>query len=213
MTRVKVCGITDVDDARDAVALGADAIGINFSRSSPRYVEPGQANRIIESLPPLVTAIGVFVNHGDPHSLEDFGVSMRLSAVQLHGDETPEYCSLIQQVKVIKAFRVDSSFRPSILRAYRSAAFLLDAYHPDKFGGTGQVFDWRRIEGADAFGRIILAGGLTPENVGGAVERSRPFAVDVSSGVEEAAGQKNYDKMRRFIEAVRGADAPFVERS
>jgi len=206
MTRVKICGITEFEDARDAALLGADAIGLNFYPNSPRYIEPAQAAKIIEKLPPFVTVVGVFVNHRDPQNLEDFAVSLGLHAVQLHGNETPDYCSMIQRVKVIKAFRVDSSFRVDMLRSYGSGTFLLDTCSLDRFGGTGTSFDWNLAFGANAFGSIIVAGGLNAENVYDAVNTLHPFAVDVASGVESKAGRKDYDKMRRFIEAVQRAD-------
>jgi len=207
VTRIKMCGVTDLEDARDAAMLGADAIGLNFFEGSPRSVTPERAVRIIESLPPFVTAVGVFVNYEDPRALEDFAVSIRLDAVQLHGDETPDYCSIIDSVKVIKAVRVDEEFKVESLRNYRASAFLLDAYSPTEFGGTGRVFNWSQAAGANAFGRIILAGGLNPENVGSAIEELHPFAVDVSSGIETEPGKKDYDSMRRFVEAVQRADA------
>jgi phosphoribosylanthranilate isomerase len=207
VTRIKICGITEVDDARDAVLLGAGAIGLNFYENSPRYVEASQAAKIIEHLPALVTTVGVFVNHPDPQSLEDFALSLGLHAVQLHGNETPDYCSMIQRVKVIKVFRVDATFRVDVLRNYGSGTFLLDACNP----GSGQVFDWGRVYGANAFGSIIIAGGLTPDNVGEVVNKLHPFAVDVASGVESRPGKKDYDKMRRFIEAVQCADVALID--
>jgi phosphoribosylanthranilate isomerase len=127
VTRVKVCGITDYEDARDAVLLGAHAIGLNFYPNSRRYIDASSAAKIIEKLPPFVTIVGVFVNHPDPQNLEDFALSLGLHAVQLHGNETPDYCSMIQRVKVIKAFRVDSNFRVDMLRSHGSGTFLLDA--------------------------------------------------------------------------------------
>src|SRR6185295_15674222 len=142
MTRVKVCGITEFEDARDAVLLGADAIGLNFYPNSPRCIDATRAAQIIEKLPPFVTTVGVFVNHPDPQNLEDFAVSLGLHAVQLHGNETPDYCSMIQRVKVIKAFRVDTNFRVDTLRSYGSGTFLLDACSSDRFGGTGTSFNW-----------------------------------------------------------------------
>src|SRR5688572_10906288 len=137
MTRVKICGITEFEDARDAVLLGADAIGLNFYERSPRCVQPSAASKIIEKLPPFVTVVGIFVNRPDPQALEDFAVSIGLHAVQLHGNETPDYCSMIQRVKVIKAFRVDYNFRVDTLRNHGAGTFLLDASTPDQFGGTG----------------------------------------------------------------------------
>ena len=133
MTRVKICGITELEEARDAALLGADAIGLIFIPKSPRYVDPARAAQIIEKLPPFVTAVGVFVNHPDPQSLEDFATSIGLHAVQLHGNETPDYCSMIQRVKVIIGFRVDSNFRVDSLRNHGSGTFLLDGCSP----GTG----------------------------------------------------------------------------
>jgi len=202
MTRVKICGITELEDARDAALLGADAIGLNFYPNSPRCIEPSKAAKIIEKLPPFVTVVGIFMNHPDPQNLEDFAVSVGLHAVQLHGNETPDYCSMIQRVKVIKTFRVDSNFRVDTLRGYGSGTFLLDGCAP----GTGRSFDRELAFGANAFGSIIIAGGLTPDNVSSVVSTLHPFAVDVASGVESKPGKKDYDKMRRFIEAVQRTD-------
>jgi phosphoribosylanthranilate isomerase len=206
VTRIKICGITDFEGARDAALLGADAIGLNFYPSSPRYIDPARAATIIEQLPPFVTIVGIFVNHPDPQNLEDFALSLGLHAVQLHGNETPDYCSMIQRVKVIKAVRVDSNFRVDALRNYGSRTFLLDACSP----GSGTSFNWDLAFGANAFGSIILAGGLTPENVRLAVETLHPFGVDVASGVESKPGKKDYEKMRRFIEAVQRADVALM---
>jgi phosphoribosylanthranilate isomerase len=206
VTRVKICGITEFEDARDAALLGAHAIGLNFYPSSPRYIEPAKASKIIESLPPLVSIVGVFVNHPDPQNLEDFALSLGLHAVQLHGNETPDYCSMIQRVRVIKAIRVDSAFRVDTLRNHGSGTFLLDGCSP----GKGQSFNWELAFGANAFGSIILAGGLNEENVGQAITTLHPFGVDVASGVESRPGKKDYEKMRRFIEAVQRADVALM---
>jgi phosphoribosylanthranilate isomerase len=206
MTRVKICGISEFEDARDAVLLGAHAIGLNFYPNSPRYIDPSRAAKIIERLPPFVTIVGVFVNHPDPQNLEDFAVSLGLHAVQLHGNETPDYCSMIQRVKVIKSFRVDSGFRVDSLRSYGSGTFLLDGCSP----GTGRSFNRDLAFGANAFGSIIIAGGLDPENVAQTVHTLHPFGVDVASGVESKPGKKDYEKMRRFIEAVYRADVALM---
>ena len=206
MTRIKICGITTPEDARDAALLGAAVIGLNFYEGSPRLVKPERALRIIESLPPFVTTVGVFVNYADPEALEDFATSIRLDAVQLHGDESPDYCSVIDRVKVIKAFRVGENFKVDTVRNYPASAFLLDAYSADEFGGTGRVFNWDQVTGANAFGQIILAGGLRSENVGQAIDQLHPFAVDVSSGVESEPGRKDYELMRKFVDAVHSAD-------
>jgi phosphoribosylanthranilate isomerase len=206
VTRIKICGITEFEDARDAALLGADAIGLNFYPSSPRYIDPARAAKIIERLPAFVTTVGIFVNHPDPQNVEDFAVSVGLHAVQLHGSETPDYCSMIQRVKVIKSFRVDSAFRVDTLRSYGSGTFLLDGCSP----GTGSSFSWDRAFGANAFGSIIVAGGLDPENVAHAIGTLHPFGVDVASGVESKPGKKDYEKMRRFIEAVYRADVALM---
>src|ERR1700747_835944 len=142
MTRVKICGITEFEDARDAALLGAAAIGLNFYVNSPRYIEPARAAKIIEKLPPFVAVVGVFVNHPNPQSLEDFALSLGLHAVQLHGNESPDYCSMIQRVKVIKGIRMDSGFRVESLRSYGHRMFVLDTAHSGQFGGTGRTFDW-----------------------------------------------------------------------
>ena len=202
MTRVKICGITEFEDARDAALLGADAIGLIFVPNSPRYIEPARAAKIVEKIPPFVTVVGVFMNHPDPQNLEDFALSLGLHAVQLHGNETPDYCSMIQRVKVIKGFRVDANFRVDTLRNYGGGTFLLDGRAP----GTGLSFDRELAFGSNAFGSIIIAGGLNAENVSQVVGALHPFAVDVASGVESRTGKKDYDKMRRFIEAVQRAD-------
>ncbi len=206
MTRVKICGITEFEDARDAALLGADAIGLNFHPKSPRYIDPSRASKILEKIPPFVTTVGVFVNHPDPQNLEDFALSLGLHAVQLHGNETPDYCSMIQRVKVIKVLKVDSNFRVDSLRNHGSGTFLLDSCAP----GTGATFNWNLVYGANAFGSIIIAGGLTSDNVSEVVTTLHPFAVDVASGVESRPGKKDYEKMRRFIEAVQRADVAMM---
>jgi len=213
VTRVKICGITDPDDAKNAALLGADAIGLNFYERSPRFIDGTVASRIIEALPAFIPVIGVFVNHPNPQGLEDLALSLGLHAVQLHGNETPDYCSMIQKVKVIKAFRVDANFRVESLKNYSNTMFLLDSGSGTQFGGTGKVFDWSQAYGANAFGWTVLAGGLTAENVGDAISRLHPFAVDVSSGVESAPRHKDYEKMRRFIEAVRKTDIALLGES
>ena len=206
MTRIKICGVTEVDDARDAALLGAAAIGLNFSKESPRQITAERAVHIIDALPPFVSSVGVFVNYEDPQALEDFALSIRLDAVQLHGEESPDYCSMISRVKVIKAFRVNEQFRVARLKQYPVAGFLLDAYSRKGTGGTGETFQWSQAAGANAFGRVVLAGGLRPDNVARAIGELHPFAVDVASGVEESPGKKDYESMRSFVEAVQRAD-------
>ena len=195
-------GLPDMRKRRFGIDFTDDQLLASDSRLSEMF-------RRMDIRPPFVTIVGVFVNHPDPQNLEDFALSLGLHAVQLHGNETPDYCSMIQRVKVVKALRVDENFRVDLMRNYGAGTFLLDASNP----GSGQVFDWNRVYGANAFGSIIIAGGLTAGNVGEVVNKLHPFAVDVASGVESAPGKKDYDKMRRFIEAVQCADVALMDSS
>ena len=202
MVRVKICGITSVEDALTAIAAGADALGFVFHEPSPRHVFPEQAAAIIRALPPFVQAVGLFVN-ADIDGVNDVADLCRLDLVQLHGDEAPEYCDRVER-RVVKAFRVQdiSSLEP--MKRYRVAGYLLDAYSPTVYGGTGLTFNWEVARVATQYGTVILAGGLTPENVGQAVQAAVPYAVDVSSGVEAEPGKKDPDKVRQFIRAAKG---------
>ena len=202
MVRVKICGITCVEDALTAIAAGADALGFVFHEPSPRHVFPEQAAAIIRALPPFVQAVGLFVN-ADIDGVNDVADLCRLDLVQLHGDEAPEYCDRVER-RVVKAFRVQdiSSLEP--MKRYRVAGYLLDAYSPTVYGGTGLTFNWEVARVATQYGTVILAGGLTPENVGQAVQAAVPYAVDVSSGVEAEPGKKDPDKVRQFIRAAKG---------
>ena len=202
MVRVKICGITSVEDALTAIAAGADALGFVFHEPSPRHVFPEQAAAIIRALPPFVQAVGLFVN-ADIDGVNDVADLCRLDLVQLHGDEAPEYCDRVER-RVVKAFRVQdiSSLEP--MKRYRVAGYLLDAYSPTVYGGTGLTFNWEVARVARQYGTVILAGGLTPENVGQAVQAAVPYAVDVSSGVEAEPGKKDPDKVRQFIRAAKG---------
>lgn len=208
MSRVKICGITNLEDALAAVEAGADLLGFNFYARSPRCVSPADARRIVERLPEGVEGIGVFVNEAGPAEVERIARECGLSAVQLHGDETPEFCRGLRGLKTIKALRVRADYNPAAAASYGTDAVLLDAYAPDAYGGTGHTFDWtlaRRTR--DAVSRLILAGGLTPENVAEAIGAVEPYAVDVCSGVETSPGRKSFHLMRRFIERVREGEA------
>jgi len=201
--RVKICGITNGEDAHCAVELGADALGFVFYPESPRYVSPPKVRDIVAKLPPFVTPIGVFVDEAEQR-VEDVLAETGIQVVQLHGDEPPHCCEGFD-VKVIKAFRVQEDFDPVELGAYRVDAYLLDAYDERRMGGTGRTFNWDLALPAKGYGRIILSGGLNPDNVGRAIEIVRPYGVDVSSGVEREPGRKDLGKLRAFMLEVRDA--------
>ena len=189
MVKVKVCGITNWEDARAAVAFGADALGFVFFDKSPRHVPVETAARIIRQLPPFIARVGVFVDM-PLDGILSVATACGLDTVQLHGSESPEFCARIR-IKTIKAFRVENVKSLDPLPHYETSAWLLDSYVPGQLGGTGAVFQWNLAVQAIAMGRpIILAGGLTPENIAEAVKQVRPYAVDVSSGVESAPGRK-----------------------
>jgi len=198
MTRVKICGITSLEDALAAVEAGADALGFVFYKESPRHIFPEQAARIISQLPPFVQAVGLFVND-DLQTVNQVADLCRLDLVQLHGDEAPDYCQQITR-RVLKAFRVRSLTCLDPIRDYPVAGYLLDTYSPSFYGGTGLSFNWEiAAEAVKRHQRIILAGGLTPDNVAEAIRQVHPWAVDVSSGVESAPGKKDADTVREFI--------------
>ncbi len=196
MVRVKICGITNTDDAIASVKYGADALGFVFYRKSPRQITPEAARKRVREVPPFVTTVGVFVDE-DPKNVERILEYVRLDCAQLHGDEPPEAC-LIDR-KVIKAIRIKVPEDIERMKDYRVAGFLLDAYLPDLPGGTGRKFNWKHAFEAHKFGPIILAGGLTPENVEEAIKQVGPYGVDVSSGVETEKGIKDHEKLRLFI--------------
>jgi len=199
MALVKICGITNASDALHAVAAGADALGFVFVERSPRCVEPSLVAGIVTGLPPFVTTVGVFAAR-PVEEVEGIAWQCGLSLVQLHGDEGPEYCEGLG-VRFIKAIRVRNEGSLRLLARYpQASAFLLDTYVEGKWGGTGQAFPWELALKAKAYGRIILSGGLTPENVVKAVRTVTPYAVDVSSGVEISPGRKDPQKVREFIE-------------
>jgi phosphoribosylanthranilate isomerase len=204
VTRVKICGITTAEDAEGAVEAGADALGFVFVPGTPRYIRPDRAAAIITALPPLVVAVGVFVDQPLEELLAIVS-TCRLGAVQLHGEEPAVY-SWHLPVPVIKAFRVREAESLDGLAGYPAQAFLLDSFVEGQAGGTGVAFPWALARAAKRHGRIILSGGLRPETVVEAVRTARPYGVDVSSGVERRPGQKDPEKVREFIVAVRHAD-------
>lgn len=204
-TRVKVCGITRLEDGLAAAKLGVDAIGFVFYPPSPRYVDANNASRIAASIPPFVSSVGLFVNANAVDVVNTLH-SVRLDYLQFHGEESPEYCAQFG-VPYLKAIRV----KPGVdllqyATSFRAAkALLLDAYVEGSHGGTGQGFDWQLIP-ANLPLPVILSGGLGPANVASAIQLVRPWAVDVSSGVEAAKGIKDADKIEQFMRGVRNAD-------
>lgn len=206
MVLVKVCGITNLEDALVSVEAGADALGFNFYRRSPRYMEPLEARRIVERLPAMVLSVGVFVNEAEPEMVARGAEQACVGAVQLHGDESPEYCRALQGLYVIKALRAGSGFSPERALEYETEAILLDAFSSESFGGTGRVVDWtlaRRTR--ELVPKLFLAGGLSPDNAREAIAAVNPYAVDACSSLERAPGLKDAARVRAFIAAVRGA--------
>lgn len=201
-TKVKICGITCLEDAQVAVAAGADAIGLVFYPPSSRYVTPAVAAQIVAGLGPFVTTVGLFVNE-DAEVVRDTMMLTGLQLLQFHGDESAQYCRQFQR-PYIKALRMSPDLDPSqAMAAFPEArGYLFDAWQPDKFGGTGETFDWQRIAGL-AGDNLILAGGLNPDNVEDAVRAVQPYAVDVSGGVELAPGQKDPLALKAFIKAAK----------
>lgn len=205
-TRIKVCGMTNMTEAAGAVAAGVDALGFIFVKKSPRNIEPDKARIIVRALPPFVDAVGVFVDE-EAEVVDEIVQYCGLTMVQLHGSESPEYCKAIS-IRVVKAFRVKPGSTESDLTPYEDkvAAFLLDTYSETAAGGTGKTFNWRMVESINPPGPVILAGGLTPDNVGEAIRQVRPLAVDVNSGVETMPGRKDIAEIQRFVEEVKKAD-------
>lgn len=193
--RVKICGITNAPDARHALDAGAAAIGLNFVRSSPRYVTPDTAAAIVAAVPSLC-CVGVFVNE-DPESVRAVAAAVGLHCLQFHGDEDPAYCEG-WSLPIVKAIRVRGRATIDEARAYDVDYILADTYAPGVYGGSGRSFSWDLLEPLDRE-RLILAGGLNPENVAAAVRAVRPYGVDVASGVESEPGRKDPKKVERFI--------------
>ncbi|RMF99390.1 MAG: phosphoribosylanthranilate isomerase [Planctomycetota bacterium] len=215
MFQIKVCGITSVRDAVNAVEAGVDAIGLNFYPPSPRSVSVETAKQIVAAVPQDVVTVGIFVNE-QPARIREIVAEVGLDAVQLHGDETPETISLLPRVPYIKAFRVDGRGLLPIEeqlaklheQARRPEMVLFDARTPKNYGGTGQTFDWRiavEFTKLPAMPPLILAGGLSPDNVASAIRLVHPKAVDVASGVEDSPGRKSREKLFRFVENARSA--------
>lgn len=204
--KVKICGITNWADARQACAAGADFLGFNFWPRSSRYITPAKARRIVRRLPKGIAAVGVFVNETEAKTLE-IARAVGLDYLQLHGDESPELVVRLQRISpVIKAVRVRESFRASELARYRgAAAILLDGFDRKLPGGTGKTFDWEKARRTRRRGKIFLAGGLTPENISEAIRIAKPYAVDTCGGVESRPGKKDPARVNAFVAAARSA--------
>lgn len=204
--KVKICGITNWVDARRAVAEGAELLGFNFYARSPRYVDPAKAKRIVRRLPKETLVVGVFVNESE-HKMLEIARAVGLDALQLHGDETPAMVARLKRsFPVIKAIRVKTASVAGQVGKFKQAtALLLDGFDARRRGGTGNTFDWEVARRAKKHGRIFLAGGLTPENVGVAIRTARPYAVDICSGVEARPGKKDPARMKHLMRAARDA--------
>ncbi len=208
MLKIKICGITNPEDALAAVECGANAIGFVFQSKSPRAVTPDKAKDIVSQMPPFVITVGVFVDE-DKKEIERIAGHVGLNVIQLHGSEPPEACQLCR--KVIKAIRVKDLTDLELLKKYKVSAFLLDTYDPHTIGGTGQIFNWDIAVEAKKFGKIILAGGLNPNNVERAIKWVHPYGIDVATGVEGSKkGKKDHRKLKLFIERARKASLAAV---
>jgi phosphoribosylanthranilate isomerase len=198
MIKVKICGITNLEDALMAAEAGADALGFVFYQGSPRFISHEQAAAIIQRLPPFVQTVGLFVNE-ELATVNLVSDRCGLDVVQLHGEEPSDYCSAVRR-RVIKAFRVKDAAVLDNMAGYCVAGCLLDTWSTAAHGGTGKTFNWEiAARAAASYNSIILAGGLTPENVAGAISAVKPYAVDVSSGVESSPGKKDAGLVNRFI--------------
>ena len=212
MTKVKICGITNLEDALLSAKFGADALGFNFYEKSPRYISPERAREICAQLPSEVLKVGVFVNE-ELDKIIEITQFVSLSAVQLHGDETPEF---IRQIKerfsgeTIKALRVSENFKPEDVLQYEADAILLDAFSKQEYGGTGETFDWeiaKKLERLkDNLPKLYIAGGLSPDNVGIAINRFHPYSLDVCSGIEITKGKKDKTKLINLIKRVKNRE-------
>ncbi len=204
-TKIKICGITNIEDALFAANAGADALGFVFYPKSPRNVALEVVKEIVAALPPFITTVGLFVN-ATAETIRQTMLHTGLDTVQLHGDETPKDCCLPPH-RVIKAVRVKGASSLVNVDQYKVSALLLDAWNDKHYGGTGESFDWQLAKQYTAQLPLILAGGLHPGNVAEAVAQVAPYAVDVSSGVEKQPGIKDHDKIYKFIQQVKTADA------
>jgi len=201
IVKVKICGLTNLEDAQAAVDMGADLLGFNFYKGSPRYIEPAKAAEIINKMPAFFDTVGVFVN-ASFDEIKQLVADGTLNWVQLHGDETPEFCESLTTlaVRTIKAIRVTGPESMALAEKYAADAILFDSFNSEKYGGTGKSFDWGLLP--DINKRVFVAGGITPENVMKAVELG-VYGIDVCSGIEERPGKKDLKKMKKLFDTVR----------
>jgi phosphoribosylanthranilate isomerase len=206
MVKVKICGITNLEDALAAVEAGCDALGFVFYKKSPRYISPVKAQRIIRCLPAKVIKIGVFVNAREKF-IKDTAYSCGLDMLQFHGRESPQFCRKFKDYRIIKAIRIKNRLDLRNMLQYKPFAYLLDKLSPRKFGGTGERFDWKSAACLKGLDRpVFLAGGLTCGNVLQAIKTVRPEWVDASSSLESSPGKKSHSKLKSFIKTVKRAE-------
>ena len=211
MTEIKICGITNIDDALCAAESGADAVGFILHPPSPRYIAPERAKEIIAALPPGIATVGVFVNR-EAEEVRQMAADCGLDLIQLHSDESPEYCGRFSPERIIKAVFPRTPEDLRALAAYRVRAFLIDSREAGRYGGTGKRADWGLAARLSKERPLILAGGLSIENIGEALTAVAPVAVDINSGIEKAPGIKDHDRMKRIIDLIRksGVSGPKV---
>jgi phosphoribosylanthranilate isomerase len=203
MVKVKICGITNLDDALDSIEAGCDTLGFVFYKKSPRYITPEKAARITRELPPSILKVGVFVNNREDN-VRRIAKMCGLDMLQFHGDESPEFCEKFSGYKVIKVFKVKDKINLKEALDYDTFAYLFDTFSKSRVGGTGKKFNWTLIRHIDGFNKpIFLSGGLDADNVAEAIKQVRPDWVDVSSSVEAKRGKKDSAKVKKFIAAVR----------
>lgn len=208
-TKIKICGITNAEDAVKAVELGADLLGFNFYPKSKRFIDPKDAGKIIRKLPAFVDTVGLFVN-ADADEIRKISKELMLNWVQLHGDESPGFCLSLNNIpaQIIKAIRVKDGRDIEYAKNFSTDALLLDAYHPMLYGGTGERFDWKKLPEltGHTFGRTFLAGGINPDNVVEAISYGF-YGIDICSGIEDSPGNKNYKKMKALFKNIRSVAA------
>ena len=203
MIKVKICGITNLEDALNSVKAGCNALGFVFYRKSPRYITPKKASRIIKHIPAHISKIGVFVNAKEK-TIKRIAKLCNLDMLQFHGNESPEFCKKFKGYKIIKAFRVKDKMVPGQIIKYKTFAYLFDTFVKSKMGGTGKKFNWMLLRHLSSFRKLIfLSGGLNAKNVKEAIKQVRPDWLDVSSSVEIKPGKKDHKKVKEFIEIVR----------